>query len=296
MNLDVVVPTYNRATLLTKTLESLFRAIPPPDLQVSVAVVDNNSKDETPAVIRRYPVRYVFERNPGRSHALNAGITQTSGDLVAMIDDDEEIAPSWYTKIADSFRKPGLDFIGGPYEPTFEIPPPKWLTGNLRGAVGWMDFGDTAQPYGPEFPGLLLGGNAIIRRSVLVKLGVYNTAIGRVGNRLMSGEDDDMYMRLLDSGAKGMYFPDLVVYHWIPSSRLSKDYLRRWTFWTGVSEGVRERSNHSKTPRFFGIPRYRYGRIARALVKALQEPGTAFHQELAFWSLAGLIYGRLRYK
>jgi glycosyltransferase involved in cell wall biosynthesis len=295
MNLDVIIPTYNRANLLIKTLESLFRAIRPPDLVVSIAVVDNNSRDETPEVIQRYPVRYVFEQKPGRSHALNAGITQTRGDLVAMIDDDEEIAVSWYTKIADSFRKPGLDFIGGPYEPKFEIPPPKWLTGSLRGAVGWMDFGSTAQPYGNEFPGLLLGGNVVIRRAMLDRVGLYNTSIGRTGNRLMTGEDDDMYARLLKAGARGMYCPDLIVHHWIPAARLSKHYLRRWTFWAGVSEGVRERFSQSAVPNIFGIPRYRLGKLSRAPLNALLEPENKFKQELVFWSFSGFVYGRYYY-
>jgi glycosyltransferase involved in cell wall biosynthesis len=292
MNLDVVVPTFSRASLLSRTLDSLFRAEPPPDLEVCVTVVDNNSKDQTAEVIQRYNARYVFESKPGRSHALNAGITQCTGDLVAMIDDDEEIAPWWYAKIADAFRDPGLDFIGGPYEPKFEIAPPKWLTGNLKGAVGWMDFGNIAQRYSPEFPGLLLGGNVVIRRDVLSRVGLYNTSIGRTGKRLMTGEDDDMYERLLKAGARGIYFPDLVVYHWIPASRLSKRYLRRWTFWAGVSEGIRERFSASSVPRIFGIPRYRFGKVGRAPLNWLRDPGTTFNQELAFWSFAGFVFGR----
>jgi glycosyltransferase involved in cell wall biosynthesis len=295
MNLDVIIPTYNRANLLVKTLNSLFQVAAPSDLQVVVTVVDNNSRDATAEVVQRYPARYIFEANPGRSSALNAGITHSSGDLVAMIDDDEEIAASWYPRISDAFRHPGIDFIGGPYEPRFEVPPPKWLTGNLRGAAGWMDFGDKSQPYGPDFPGLLLGGNVVIRRSMLERIGLYNTAIGRTGNRLMTGEDDEMYARLLKAGAHGMYFPDLVVYHWIPASRLSKNYLRRWTFWAGVSEGIREGHNYADIPRILGIPRYRFGKLARAPFNALRRPRTTFNQELVFWSFAGFAYGRHYY-
>jgi glycosyltransferase involved in cell wall biosynthesis len=292
MNLDVVIPTYNRANLLIKALDSLFRLTPPADLQVTIIVVDNNSTDETAQVLRRYAVRYVFEPKAGRSNALNAGIAKSSGELVAMIDDDEEIADSWYRKIADAFREPGFDFIGGPYEPKFEVPPPKWLTGNLRGAVGWMDFGDRPLPYDHDFPGLLLGGNVVIRRGMLERVGLYNTSIGRTGKRLMTGEDDDMYARLLSAGARGMYFPELVVYHWIPSSRLSKGYLRRWTFWAGVSEGIRERLKGSSVPTILGIPRYRCGKIARAPFNALRKPETTFNQELTLWSFAGFVYGR----
>jgi glycosyltransferase involved in cell wall biosynthesis len=291
MDLDVVIPTYNRAHLLGKTLDSLFRVVPPSDLRVAIHVVNNNSRDNTEQVIRRYAVHYIFEQKPGRSNALNAGITQSSGDLIAMIDDDEEISPSWYAKIAAAFREPALDFIGGPYEPKFEVPPPKWLTGNLRGAVGWMDFGPNPRAYGSNFNGLLLGGNVVIRRAMLARVGLYNTSIGRTGKRLMIGEDDDMYERLLRAGARGMYFPDLVVYHWIPATRLSKNYIRKWTFWAGVSESIREQASQSNVPRILGVPRYRLGRLIRAPLNVLLEPATIFKQELTFWWIAGFVYG-----
>ena len=59
-------------------------------------------------------LRYLFERRPGRSNALNTGIAACEGDLVGMIDDDEEIDRSWFRAIRAAFERPGLDFIGGP--------------------------------------------------------------------------------------------------------------------------------------------------------------------------------------
>jgi|SRR5579862_3870282 glucosyl-dolichyl phosphate glucuronosyltransferase len=292
MNLDIVIPTYNRASLLEITLKSLYSITPPDDLQVRVTVVDNNSKDRTPEVAKQFPVNYVFEQKAGRSSALNAGIAAAQGDLIAMIDDDEEISETWYAKIAECFRQPGIDFIGGPYQPKFEVSPPKWLVKSLRGVVGWMDFGDQPRQYGPDFEGLLLGGNVIIRRELLQRVGPYNTSIGRTGKRLMIGEDDEMLERLLKTGAHGMYIPDLFVYHWIPKTRLSKSYLRRWKFWAGVSEGIRDLQHAEQVPRILGVPRYRYGRLARAPWNALREPGVAFQEELHFWYFAGFFYGR----
>jgi len=292
MKLDVVIPTYNRANLLSVTLGSLLSVAPPSDLQVQITVVDNNSSDNTAEVAKRFPVQYVFEKRAGRSSALNAGIAAGQGELVAMIDDDELISDTWYQKIADCFREPGLDFIGGPYHPKFEVPPPKWLSSNLRGVVGWMDFGDQPRQYGPDFRGLLLGGNVVIKRELLERVGPYNTSIGRTGNRLMIGEDDEMYERLLRVGARGMYFPDLIVQHWIPKTRLSKSYLRHWKFWAGVSEGILDLQNAERVPRIFGMPRYRFGRIARAPVNAVRRPSTAFQEELNLWSFLGFFYGR----
>ena len=97
MKLDVVVPTFNRASGLKQTLDSLLAAGIPGGMQVLITVVDNNSRDDTRAVVEDYALRfpgrvsYIFEKNQGRSFALNAGIAATSNELVGMIDDDEEI-------------------------------------------------------------------------------------------------------------------------------------------------------------------------------------------------------------
>ena len=57
MQLDVVIPTYNRSTLLPKTLGSLLNARMPPGLDVRIIAVDNNSTDDTKAVITDFAKR-----------------------------------------------------------------------------------------------------------------------------------------------------------------------------------------------------------------------------------------------
>ena len=120
MLLDVVIPTYNRADLLARTLESLLAADRADAVDVRVTVVDNRSTDATRALVDSFAskfdgrLQYVYEAKPGRSHALNAGIAATSGDLVGMIDDDEEIDRRWFATIAAAFEDPSTDFIGGP--------------------------------------------------------------------------------------------------------------------------------------------------------------------------------------
>src|ERR1043166_1305817 len=107
MRLDVIIPTYNRQDLLPLMLNSLLAAEIPSGLEVVITVVDNNSTDGTRDVIESYVeksggrVRYVFERAQGRSHALNAAVRATSGDLVGVIDDDEEIDSQWYQVALD---------------------------------------------------------------------------------------------------------------------------------------------------------------------------------------------------
>lgn len=131
MRLDVIVPTYNRQNLLPLALNSLFAAEIPAGVEVTVTVVDNNSTDGTRQVVESFRnrfgerIQYCFEVQQGRSHALNAGIAATSGELVGIIDDDEEIDPSWYRTAIEAFRQSDLDFIGGPYVPRWSTEPPE---------------------------------------------------------------------------------------------------------------------------------------------------------------------------
>ena len=129
MKLDVVIARYNRSTLLRKTLGSLLNARVPAGLDVRIIAVDNNSTDDTKAVIQEMGdrVSYVFEKKQGRSPALNAGVAVATGDLVGFIDDDEEIDAAWYETILAAFTEHDVDFIGGPYVPRFETDVPEWL-------------------------------------------------------------------------------------------------------------------------------------------------------------------------
>src|SRR3954465_9184208 len=120
MRLDVIIPTHNRAAPLGGAPQSLLAAAPPDGFDVDITVVDNRSTDDTPAVVESFVPRfggrlhYLYESKPGRSHALNAGIAATHGDLVGMIDDDEEVDYGWLRTIAAAFQDPATDFIGGP--------------------------------------------------------------------------------------------------------------------------------------------------------------------------------------
>ena len=234
--LDVVIPTFNRAPLLRRTLDSLLAADPPAAMSFAVTVCDNRSTDDTRAVVAEYQPRfagrlhYVYETVPGRSAALNAGIAATTGDLVAMIDDDEEVDRTWLRCIERAFEDPATDFIGGPYVPRWTVEPPKWLPPGYGSVIGRVDSGSEVRQYGPGFDGMLMGGNAVIRRALLTRVGPYRTDLGRSPTRLLSCEDDDMFQRLLAAGARGFYRPDLIIHHYVAPERVSKSYFRRWCY------------------------------------------------------------------
>jgi glucosyl-dolichyl phosphate glucuronosyltransferase len=309
MRLDVVIPTHNRAALLSLALESLLAAERPDAVEVRVTVVDNRSTDDTRAIVESFTERfgghlqYVYEFKPGRSHALNAGIAANRGDLVAMIDDDEEVDRGWLLTIAAAFEDPTTHFIGGPYLPRWGGERPVWLGTAYRGVIGWAECGQTIQQFGPECEAMLMGGNAVIRRSMLDRVGPYAVDLGRTpGRRLMSCEDEDMFMRLLTIGARGFYRPDLVIHHYVPPERLTKRYFRRWCFWRGVSQGVLDRRRRAAVPYLLGVPRYMIGTAVRGTIDTVRplferrEPARTFKNELAWWDLAGFVYGKHVYR
>lgn len=304
LRLDVLVATHNRAPLLDRCIRSVLNARPSPRLDVHVTAICNGCRDDSREVVLRmqaaFPgqVSVLDERRRGKSKALNAGIAATAGDLVGMIDDDEEVDAGWLEVIGEAFQDPALDFIGGPYLPVSPAPPPDWLPDDYLAVLGGADNGPVRRPYDRDFPGILKGGNAVIRRATLERVGPYAEHLGPGASaRLFSCEDEDMYWRLLDHGAKGHYLPNLVIYHYISKSRTTRQYYRDWCFWRGVSRGLMDRRHPLPVPYFAGVPRFLWGRAARALLRRAarrQAPPDRerFEDELRLWDVAGYLYGR----
>ena len=302
MKLDVVVPSFNRSALLQRTIKSLIEAPRPEQLQVTIYVVDNNSKDDTPAVVQQLSeqtevaVHYLLEKRQSSSYARNAGIRAGDGDLIGFIDDDEEVGGGWYGAVYREFQDSSVAYIGGPYHAKPGLRLPAWLPPSYRAAVGVHDWKPRGI-FGAGHAGNLNSGNAVIRRSVFDKIGMYSEKLGRSGAGLLAEEDADLYRRIAAAGFRGVFVPELIIYHHVPPERMTKRYHRRWAFWRGVSLGVVDRDARESTSYRFGIPQYRLGRALRALPRMMLarmrgNPALAFDQELSAWDLAGFIYGK----
>ena len=303
MKLDLIVPTYNRSVLLSKCLSSIEQAVVPATMTPSVLVVDNNSTDDTAQVISDFikqsklSIRSLFVAQPGKSAALNRALSQTDGELVCLIDDDEEIDPMWFAVVDREFLdNPELDFIGGPCYPNWETPAPTWLPEDFDGAIcsipntkrerfcTWDNETNTGSA-------MLMGGNAVIRRAVLHQVLPYPEDLGKIGRKIRSGEDEVIYHRLLAINAFGIRVPDLIIYHWIPAARLTKKYYRKWTVGRGISVGYQYRERSFEEASLFGIPRYMFGNAIWSVLTARSHK-QRFRSQLIVLDCFAALYGR----
>lgn len=258
MTVTVILCTYNRCKSLAKALGSVAVSELDKSVEWEVLVVDNNSTDQTRAVVedfsRRYPgrFRYMFESEQGRSFALNSGIRGSSGDILAFMDDDVLVSPTWLKNLTAPLSKGEWSGSGGRILAANSFSCPNWLSlhgrYNMGGMLALFDLGDRAgKTDQPPF-----GTNMAIRKEMFQKYGLFRKDLGRCGNNMMSNEDTEVGRRLMAAGERLWYEPSAVVYHAVPQNRLTKKYFLRFWFNYGRS-GVRE---HGKRPDICRIPRY----------------------------------------
>ena len=249
--ISILICTYNRAALLRETLNAMQAMTAPVDCDVEIIVVDNNSHDDTAAVIAdsaasaRFPIVALTARQQGKSFALNEGLAHARGDVLALTDDDVVPAGDWLTRIVDDFRARDVTFVFGKVLPRWtRLPPPELLTieaQSIWGPLAIVDYGDTPADYRPDFTGqrLPIGANLAFARTALETIGGWRTDLGKVNNTLVSGEDHEIFMRLRRFNLyAGYYDPELTVRHLVPRERLTRAYFRRWFFWHGKTQAI----------------------------------------------------------
>lgn len=317
MRFSIVVPTFNRAVDLRKTLNSLGQlAVTGP---WEVIVVDNNSTDETRSVVGEtaghFPVelRYAFEGEQGRSAALNAGIRLARGDVIATTDDDVEVEPDWLDRAGEALETLDCDYVGGKVLPVWPAERPPWIPdhgGKQWAVIALLDYGPDPLPFFTLAHRVPIGVNMAFRRSAFDRAGLWSNRVGRKKGTLLGQEVREWMLRARDAGLRGCYTPSMVVHHLIQPDRLEKAYFRRWFYWNGVSRALMYRDawidmqapestevDFSRVPHIFGVPRFFYRKAPRELRRAIEracrgDAAESFDAELWLWFFAGVLRQR----
>ena len=258
IRLSLVIATYNRAEQLMVTLGSVAMQSAQAETWECI-VVDNNSSDNTRERIEAFAkehnslnIKYIFEQNQGLSHARNAGIKASRGDIVAFIDDDERIVAEFVTAYIELFdQHPDAMAAGGEIIAEYPTGRPRWMSHYTeRPIANPMSFGDRVKifPAG-RIPG---GGNMAMRRRLFDSIGMFNTTLGRTGKRLLGGEESELFDRIAKHGYIVYYAPRAVMYHIIPEEKLSRDYFVRLVTNTGISQRTRAELNNAMLRLYVG--------------------------------------------
>jgi GT2 family glycosyltransferase len=149
LRVSFIIPVRNDAARLQLCLRSILRNRQTPN-QVEIIVVDNGSTDDSADVARRHGAR-VFNVVSGRVAELrNYGALQASGDVLAFVDADNEIAGGWLYAALECLRAPKVGAVGALYEAP---PDGTWVQrtyGQLRGGprdqqdAHWLGSGNIA--------------------------------------------------------------------------------------------------------------------------------------------------------
>jgi glycosyltransferase involved in cell wall biosynthesis len=301
MDITVILCTYNRCRVLAKALDSLAASRLPETVEWEVLVVDNNSTDQSRQVVEEFyraklgHVRYLFEPQPGKSYALNSGIREARGKILAFIDDDVTVEPTWLQNLVFALRDGEWVGAGGRILTGKTIPFPHWLAPDGPYSMGGVlaasfDLGDKAGPL-DRAP---YGTNMAFRKEMFEKYGGFRMDLGPSPNNEIPrpNEDTEFGRRLMAAGERLWYEPSAVVHHEVPEKRLRKEYFLAWWFDFGRAM-VRE---WGRGPDLLGIPRPYFNilkmvmttmpRLAAPWMLAWQ-PQRRFFFKTQLWKVAG---------
>ena len=297
MNITVILCTYNRCDVLEKALESVSTSIVPQGVTWEIIVVDNNSNDHTRNRVEefcnRYPgrLRYVFEPRAGKSHALNMGIREAQGHILAFMDDDVIVESNWLQNLTNRLFAGEWMGAGGRIVPSQGFVPPVWLS--LEGKMGRYALAPLALFDLGMHEGRLeeppFGTNMAFRKEAFEKYGGFRTDLGPHPGSEIRGEDTEFGNRILAAGERLYYEPSAVVHHDVSETRLKRNYFLAWWFDKGRSE-IREIGIPSALS-FVGIPLYLLRRLAVWTLRWMVtlDPGKRFSCKLRVWGKIGEI-------
>lgn len=268
----------------------------PEGIEWQVLVVDNNSQDQTRSVIEyqchRYPkrFRYLFESQQGKSFALNSGIREARGEVLAFVDDDVEVDPNWLYNLTTALNNREWAGVGGRILPETGFTPPAWMETCGRYALGPLAIFDLGFEAGPlqEAP---YGTNMAFRKDMFSKYGGFRIDLGPQPGSEIRNEDAEFGSRLLAAGERLWYEPSALVYHAIPQNRAQKGYFLRWWFDKGRAD-VRQ-DGIPRDSRWYaaGIPIYLFRRLSVWTIRWILSFNSRqrFTCKVKVWGIAGAI-------
>jgi glycosyltransferase involved in cell wall biosynthesis len=236
--ISVVVCTKGERTAhLERCLDSIGRLDDP---NFEVILVHNASSPAPPrGRLEAHGAKLIHERQRGLDNARNSGVRESTGGIVAFVDDDCDVDPDWLKGFRRALSDPLVAFATGRVRPArLEDPCEQWFECHFsfdRGPFPQRFTTFDSWPWSPLLMGMLgTGANMAFRREILERIGDFDPALD-MGTLVGGGGDLDIFARALADGKVCQYAPDAVVFH---HHRDNMTKLRWQTWGYGICQGA----------------------------------------------------------
>jgi glycosyltransferase involved in cell wall biosynthesis len=235
MQISIIIPTYNRADVIIHSLATWAKQNIPFD-KFEVIVVDNNSTDDSPELIRNFiqdkpNFIYYQETKAGSTNARHAGVKLAKGELLIFCDDDGLFNEGCVQAVLDVYTlNPEVAAVAGKIEIQWDIEAPNWIE-PYEFMLGKLDYG-TEIKYARDL--YLNGGIFSIRKKVFEQLGGFNPDL--IGHYLVGDGDTGLVIKLHQARLLIGWTPYAVMKHlqFVDKQGTVKDMGRRF-YNTGIS-------------------------------------------------------------
>ncbi len=190
---SVIVPAYNRADTIMKTIDSLLAQTYP---YFEIIIADDGSSDHTAELSRNVDddrIRYFYQENAGVSAARNFGVAKSQNDWLTFLDSDDTVSPNWLADFAQKIETSKVDIV---------------FCG-MRQINKKFEVDKVVNPLDPykdgQTKGLYNAGTFALRKSV------FNT-VGGYDSKIRFGENTELSIRLKQAKLSAAYIsrPNLI--------------------------------------------------------------------------------------
>jgi predicted O-methyltransferase YrrM/glycosyltransferase involved in cell wall biosynthesis len=255
----IIVPTCNFQRFIPQCLPALLES-PNGIRQLCVVHTGQSSLPAIPAGNigeSATPLREIPEPVHGLLAGRHRGLAETKGSIVIYLDDDVRLPDKWLNAMLEPFADPAVHIVGCRYLPEYEGQPPDWLeqlwTENSEGRrlnyLSLLDYGTDTKEVDPT---KVWGLCYAIRRQTLIKLGGFHPDAYPWELRRYRGDGESAPSRLARQlKLKAIYQGETAVFHQVPKSRMTVEYLARRAYLQGISDSyssIRQEGHEPKDP------------------------------------------------
>lgn len=210
---SVCIATFRRPELLRKLIQSLFEQKDIDDIKLEIIIVDNDDKESAKEIVAEFSnqtsITVSYYKQPIQNIALtrNMSIDKSSGDYIAILDDDETADKYWIKNLIDTIEKFNADAVFGYVVPVFDPGIAQWMQ---QREIYFMPMGKTGEP-----PLFSYTTNCMIRADKIRKFNLrFDPEYG------LTGGSDPVFFELLSKyKSKFVVCREAITYEIVPAHR-----------------------------------------------------------------------------